>query len=217
MSRSTICIKPSEFISDRFIISDPKEIKIKNSFKMKISEIYYINDQNQPSDLYISLPTVVTYGPFPQYNFNSTSKNIKDISGYTISYQNEETNKLFQSIQNIISKKFKKCNIKPVFTKNKNGKETAYFNIKMNGENISTRFYSDKKCTKSIDGLDLVSKYGELTPMIHLRSIYFGAHGTSDYNCSLQINIAKAIFKEKQNIVPDFTSDGSDNEEEYEG
>src|SRR6266496_1701400 len=142
MSRSTICIKPSEFISDRFIISDPKEIKIKNSFKMKISEIYYINDQNQPSDLYISLPTVETYGPFPQYNFNSTSKNI--------------------------------------------------------------------------NGLDIVSKYGELTPMINIRSIYFGAHGSSDYNCSLQSNIAKAIFKEKQNIIPDFTFDGSDNEEEYE-
>src|SRR6266496_670054 len=122
MSRSTICIKPSEFISDRFIISDPKEIK----------------------------------------------------------------------------------------TKNKNGKETAYFKVKMNGENISTSFYSDNKCTKTID---IVSKYGELTPMINIRSIYFGAHGTSYYNCSLQINIAKAIFKEKQNIVPDFNFDDSDNEE----
>src|SRR6266581_912845 len=209
MSRSTICIMPSEFISDRFIISDPKVIKIKNSFKMKISEIYYINDQNQPSDLYISLPTVETYGPFPQYNFNSTSKNIKDISGYTISYSNEETNKLFQSIQKIISKKIKKCNIKPVF----NDKETAYLKVKMNSDNMVTRFYSDKKCIKTIDGLDIVSKYGELTPMINIRSIYFGSHGTSDYNCSLQINIAKAIFKEKQNIVPDFTFDDSDNEE----
>src|SRR6266496_5294302 len=120
MSRSTICIKPSEFIADRVIISDPKEIKTKNNFKMKISEIYYINDQNQHCDLYISLPTVETYGPFPKFNFNSTSKALKDICGYTISYSNEETNKLFQSIQKIISKKFKKCNIKPVFTKNKN-------------------------------------------------------------------------------------------------
>src|SRR6266496_4966374 len=213
MSRSTICIMPSEFISDRFIISDPKVIKIKNSFKMKISEIYYINDQNQPSDLYISLPTVETYGPFPQYNFKSTSKNMKDISGYTISYSNEETNKLFQSIQNIISKKFKKCTIKPVFTKNKNDKETAYFKVKMNGDNIATSFYSDKKCTKTIDGLDIVSKYGELTPMIHLRSIYFGSHGTSDYNSSLQISIAKAIFQEKKNITPEFNFDDSDNEE----
>ena len=106
-------------------------------------------------------------------------------------------------------KKFKKCNIKPVF----NDKKTAYFKVKMNGDSISTRFYSDKKCTKSIDGLDLVSKYGELTPMIHLRSIYFGSHGTSDYNCSIQINIAKAIFHEKQNITPDFNFDDSDNEE----
>src|SRR6266496_4293363 len=213
MSRPTICISPTEFKDDKLIISEHKEIKTKNDFKTKISEIYYINDQNEPCDLYISLPTVKTYGPFPQYNFNATSKALKDICGYTISYSNEETNKLFQSIQNIISKKFKKCNIKPVFTKNKNDKETAYLKVKMNGENISTRFYSDKKCTKTIDGLDIVSKYGELTPMIHLRSIYFGSHGTSDYNSSLQISIAKAIFQEKKNITPEFNFDDSDNEE----
>src|SRR6266568_6903552 len=181
MSRQSICIKPSEFNVDKLVISEAKELKTKGNLKMKISEIYYINDQNQPCDLYISLPTVETYGPFPLYNFNSTSKALKDICGYTISYSNEETNKLFQSIQNIISKKFKKCNIKPVFTKNKNDKETAYFKVKMNGDNISTRFYSDKKCIKTIDGLDIVSKYGELTPMINIRSIYFGSHGTSDY------------------------------------
>src|SRR6266568_2051370 len=217
MSRQSIFISPTEFKSDKLVISEPEQIKTKKNFKMKISGISYLNNKDEPCDLFLSLPNVETYGPFPQYNFKSTSKNMKDISGYTISYSNEETNKLFQSIQNIISKKFKKCNIKPVFTKNKNDKETAYFKVKMNGENISTSFYSDKKCTKTMDGLDIVSKYGELTPMINIRSIYFGAHGSSDYNCSVQINIAKAIFKEKQNIVPDFTFDGSDNEEEYEG
>ena len=118
MSRPTICISPTEFKVDKLIISEHKEIKTKNNFKMKISEIYYINDQNQPCDLYISLPSVETYGPFPQYNFNSTSKNIKDISGYTISYSNEIVNKLFQDVQKIVSKRLKKCNIKPVFTKN---------------------------------------------------------------------------------------------------
>ena len=110
-------------------------------------------------------------------------------------------------------KKFKKCHIKPVFTKNKNGKETAYFKVKMNGENISTSFYSDKKCSKTIDGLDIVSRYGQLTPMIHIKSLYFGTHGSSDYNCSLQINIAKAIFKGKQNIIPDFILDDTDNDD----
>src|SRR6266496_3334682 len=209
MSRPTICISPTEFKVDKLIISEYKEIKTKNNFKMKISEIYYINDQNQPCDLYISLPSVETYGPFPQYNFNSTSKNIKDISGYTISYSNEIVNKLFHDIQKLISRKFKKCNIKPVF----NDKDTAYFKVKMNGDNIATSFYSDKKCTKSINGLDIVKKYGELTPMIQIRSIYFGSHGTSDYNSSLQISIAKAIFHEKQNITPDFNFDDSDNEE----
>ena len=148
MSRPTICISPTEFKVDKLIISEHKEIKTKNNFKMKISELSYLNNKNEHCDLFLSLPTVETYGPFPKFNFNSTSKNIKDISGYTISYSNEIVNKLFQDVQKIVSKRFKKCNIKPVFTKNKNGKETAYFNIKMNGENISTSFYSDKKCTK---------------------------------------------------------------------
>src|SRR6266496_6087208 len=109
MSRSTICIMPSKFKVDKLIISEHKEIKTKGNFKMKISEVSYLNNKNEHCDLFLSLPTVETYGPFPQYNFKSTSKNIKYISGYTISYSNEETNKLFQSIQKIISKKFKKC------------------------------------------------------------------------------------------------------------
>src|SRR6266496_4131199 len=212
MSRQSICISPTEFKSDKLVISEPEQIKTKKNFKMKISGISYLNNKDEPCELFLSLPNVETYGPFPQYNFNATSKALKDICGYTISYSNEETNKLFQSIQKLISRKFKKCNIKPVF----NDKETAYLKVKMNGDSISTRFYSDKKCTKSINGLDIVKKYGELTPMIQIRSIYFGSHGTSDYNCSLQINIAKAIFKEKQNIIPDFILDDTDNEEEYE-
>ena len=85
MSRQSICIKPSEFNVDKLVISEAKELKTKGNLKMKIAEISYLNDEEEPCDLYISLPTVETYGPFPQYNFNSTSKNIKDISGYTIS------------------------------------------------------------------------------------------------------------------------------------
>src|SRR6266496_6114970 len=212
MSRQAICINVRDFNIDNLVISGAREIKTKENIKMKVADIFYLNDQEEPCDFYISLPKMNTYGPYPQYKYGLSSKNLKDICGYSIAYQNEETNNMFQSIQKLISTKFNKYNIKPVF----NDKETAYFKVKMNGDSISTRFYSDKKCTKTIDGLDLVSKYGELTPMIHLRSIYFGAHGSSDYKCSLQIIIAKAIFKEKQNIVPDFTFDGSDNEEEYE-
>src|SRR5467141_1415653 len=216
MWKPAICINVTKFNVNKLVISEPKQIKTKNNFKMKISEISYQNDKNEPCDLYVSLPTVDTYGPFQMYNYSSTSKAAKDICGYTVSYSNNQVNKLFQSIQKSISKKFKKCNIKPVFTENKNGKETAYFKVKMNGENIYTRFYSDKKCSKTIDGLDIVSKYGELTPMINIKSIYFGTHGSSDYNCSLQIYIAKAIFKEKQNIIPDFNLVDSEEEEENE-
>ncbi len=209
MSRQAICINVRDFNIDNLVISGAKEIKTKENIKMKVAEISYLNDQEEPCDFYISLPKMNTYGPYPQYKYGLSSKNLKDISGYTISYQNEETNNMFQSIQKLISTKFKKCNIKPVF----NDKDTAYFKVKMNDDNIATRFYSDKKCTNSINGLDIVKKYGELTPMIQIRSIYFGSHGTSDYNSSLQISIAKAIFQEKQNITPDFNFDDSDNEE----
>src|SRR5258708_12961352 len=173
MSKTAICIDVTEFNVDKLVISEPWEIKTKNNFKMKISEISYQNDKNEPCELFFSLPTVEAYGPFPMYNFKTNSKASKDICGYTISYSNQEVNQLFQSIQKSISRKFKKCNIKPVFTKNKNGKETAYFKVKMNGENIYTRFYSDKKCSQPIDGLDIVSKYEELTPIINIKNIYF--------------------------------------------
>jgi len=216
MSRSTINIIAKNFNFDKLVISDSMEIKTKAGFKMKVAEISYLNDNNKPCDLYISLPKVETYGPYPQYPFNSTSKNSKDICGYTISYQHKEIKKLFQAIQKVVSKKFKKCNIKPVFTKNKNDIETAYFKLKMNGVNISTKFYSDNKCSKTINGLDIVTTYGELTPMIHVRSLYFGAHGSTDYNCSLQINLAQAIFKETQSNIPAMSIDSEEEQEQEE-
>ena len=209
MSRQAICINVRDFNIDNLVISGAKEIKTKENIKMKVADIFYLNDQEEPCDFYIPLPKMNTYGPYPQYKYGLSSKNLKDICGYSIAYQNEETNNLFQSIQKLISTKSKKYNIKPVF----NDKDTAYFKVKMNDDNIATSFYSDKKCTKSINGLDIVKKYGELTPMIQIRSIYFGSHGSSDYNCSLQISIAKAIFQEKKNITPDFNFDDSDNEE----
>jgi len=84
----------------------------------------------------------------------------------------------------------------------------------MNGIDIATQFYSNNKQTESLDGLDTVSKYGTLTPMIHIRSIYHGAHGSTDYNASIQTFIAKAIFKEKPSSTPDLIVE-DDDEEEY--
>jgi len=43
--------------------------------------------------------------------------------------------------------------------------------------------------------------------MIHIRNIYHGNHGLTDYNASIQINIVKAIFEEKQFLIPDFDFD----------
>src|SRR5882757_4538339 len=123
-----------------------------------------------------------------------------------------KTQKISVDIQYHIS--IKKLNIKPVFTKNKNDIETAYFKLKMNDANISTKFYSDNKCSKTINGLDIVTTYGELTPMIHVRSLYFGAHGSTEYNCSLQINLAQAIFKETQSNIPAMSIDSEEEEEQ---
>ena len=74
-------------------------------------------------------------------------------------------------------------------------------------------FYSDKNCTKANDVLDIIANYGILTPMIHVRSTYYGAHGSSDYNASLQINVAKAIFEEKRDAILGFILDDSEDED----
>ena len=212
MSRLTICINAKDINIDKFDISEQKEIKTKNNIKMKIAEIGYMNDNNEICDLYIILPTVETFGPHPQYIFGST-KTLENINGYTIAYSNKDISKLFKTISKLCSKQFKKCNIKPVFVKNKDDKEIAYLKLKMIGDKIATMFYSDKMCRKSINGLDLVSKFGTLTPMIHLRSIYFGAHGTLEYNASFQLNIVKAVFQEKLSSLPNFTFEEEEEEE----
>src|SRR5271163_3520515 len=213
MSRSTICINATDFKADNLVLSDCKEIK-KGNLKLKISDISYLNEKNELCALYIQLEEVEAFGPFPQYDFNS-KKTVNDINGYTISYSNDEACKLFKNILKICSNKFKKANIKPVFMENKKNIKTAYFKVKMNDKNIATEFYSDKKCTKSIDGLDLVRKFGSLTPMLHLKFIYFGAHGTSEYNASLQMYISKALFiKKPRLIIPELTWSDDDEEDE---
>jgi len=85
---------------------------------MKLSDISYLNDKGEDCDFYIKLPTVETYGPYPQYKYDTSSKSPEDINGYTISYANEEACELFQKIKKICSKKVKKSNIKLVFTTN---------------------------------------------------------------------------------------------------
>ena len=214
MSRPTIRITPKTFNADKLVVSDIKEIKTKQGIKMEISEISYLNDNDERCDLYIQLPTVDTYGPYPQYkyNFSPTSKTLKDIVGYTISYSNEEVNNLFKKITKKCSTELKILKIKPVF----NNIDVAYFKIKMNGDDnkMLTEFYSDKKCSKTINGLEIVQKPGSITPMIHLKSIYHDAHGATDYKASFQINIVKAIFKKRALNIPEFDLDDTEEEEE---
>jgi len=216
--RQTICITPTQFREDKLIISKSQEIILKGNIKMKLSEISYLNDNNEPCNLYLSLPKVSTFGPHPQYKFGSASKTAEDVCGYTISYSNKNVFELFKLIHEICTKKIKKLELKPVFINNKHGFETAYFKIKMNEKNMCTTFYSDKKCIKKINGIELIGKYGECTPVIHLRNIYYGNHNSSEYNASLQMNIPKAVFIETPLYTPDpICSDDDDDlyEEEY--
>jgi len=208
--RPTICITAKQFNADKFKVSETKIFQTKSNMKLKFSEISYLNDKDEPCDLFITLPKVQTWGPYPQYSYNSTNKNPQNISGYTISYTNSETYRMFNEIKKICSNKNKKWQIKPVFSKNKNNNHVAYFKLKMNGTDISTEFFTDKKCTMSINVKDIISKYGNLTPMIHLRSIYFGSHGNTDFNASLQINIVKAIFQKIEANEPNFNFNDSD-------
>jgi len=84
----------------------------------------------------------------------------------------------------------------------------------MNGKYIATEFHSNKKCNIFINGLDIVSKYGTLRrPMIHLKHIYFGDHGTTDYNASLKIYINYAIFEVEKDSRPESILDDSDDGE----
>jgi len=121
MYRPSILITPKSFNADKLVISVSKDIRIKGDLSLKfteisLSEISYLNDSNEACQLFISLPTVETYGPYPQYNIYSTKKSSKDISGYTISYTNDEVIKLFKTIQKTVSKKWSKLNLKPVFS-----------------------------------------------------------------------------------------------------
>ena len=105
MNQLTINITPKSFNADKLVVSDFKEIKIKNGIKMKVSDISYENDNGETCQLYITLPTIETFGPYPQYVFNSNKKSSTDINGYTISYSNEVVNQLFKKkIQKICSK-----------------------------------------------------------------------------------------------------------------
>ena len=46
--------------------------------------------------------------------------------------------------------------------------------------------------------------------MIHIKSIYYGVHESTDYTVSIQIYLDKAIFEEKHFPTPDIRLDAND-------
>ena len=133
-----------EFNENKLIISELKDIKTKSGLEINILDISYLNGENEAWSLYLTLPTIETYGPYP-----------KSLYGYTITYSNENAAKLFKNIQKILSKKCKdyiqKINMKPVFSKNKKEINTAYFKLKMNDDDITTQYFTDKEQNKTIE------------------------------------------------------------------
>ena len=143
MTRPTICVKPQEFIESNVEIKEPKVYKSKyNNISATTSEILYRNDKGELCEFYIALPQVETFGPSPQYSFNSKVKSPDDIQGYTISYSNSELENIFESLYKVCTSKIKefakqnmikKCTLKPTFnrkTKLENGEKVAYFKLK---------------------------------------------------------------------------------------
>jgi hypothetical protein len=228
MSRPTICIKPLEFNELNLVINEPKVYQAKNSkIKMTTSDILYQNEKGELCNLFVKLPSVNTYGPSPQYDFNSKNKNTENIQGYTISYSHSEVEKMFEVInkvcQNTIndfakSNLIKKCTIKPEFNFKKSGEgaKVAYFKLntvrdyQSNLLTILTKM--SKNTNESIDPIETVSKYGTLTPMIQISKIYYGAHGNSEYGASIQSKVVRIKFIQISTTIPDFTS----SDEEYE-
>ena len=222
MSRPTICLKPQEFNELNLVINEPKVYQVKDSnIKITTSEILYKNNEGEICDLFVKLPSVETYGPSPQYDFNSKNKAQENIQGYTISYSNLIVEKMFEIINKVCQNKIndftkdkliKKCTLKPVFNYNKlgDGVKVAYFKlntVKNYQSNLLTILTKMSTYTKeSINPLETGSKFGTITPMIHISKIYFGAHGDSEYGASIQSKVVRLKFKEISNSTPDFTS-----------
>ena len=239
MTRPTICIKPQEFNESNLEIKEPKVYKSKyNNISTTTSEILYRNDKGELCELYIALPQVETYGPSPQYSFNSKVKSPDAIQGYTISYSNSEVENMFELLYKVCTSKIKefakqnmikKCTLKPTFnyrTKLENGEKVedtsknkvAYFKLKTSKNHLTNELailttMIDKRTKEELNPHDIISKPGLLTPMIRIMRIYFGAHGNTNYGASIQIEVPKLLFKHLSSNVPDFPDEDIDSDE----
>src|SRR6266536_6280425 len=204
MTRPTICIKPQEFNIELLELKEVEVYKPKDTnLTIETSDIMYLNDKSELSDLYLILPQIETYGPSPIYKFNSNIKSSENIEGYSISYSHPDAEKVFELITDVCQETIgKQYTLKPTFNhKNKveNGVKTrdelrpkvTYFKLmtfkdyKTNKLTISTKIY-DQKSKELIDPIDVVSKLGLIRPMVHVQKIYFGSHGNLWYNVSIE-------------------------------
>ncbi len=218
MARPAVCIRPQELNTELLEIKEPKVYKPRdNNLSIKTSEILYRNNKGELCDLYISLPQIETYGPSPINTFNSKIKSKENIQGYTISYSHQDVEKMFDSIhddfQNKINEIINNCKLKPIFNYRKNNlkvddkskPKVAYLKLKISKDCkiIETKMY-DLNSKQLIDPNTTISKFGLIKPMIHMSNIYFGSHGNSGYNASIQVKLVKAYFEEKSHELPDF-------------
>ena len=233
MSKLTICIKPQEFNESLIEIMEPSVYKPKASnIKITTSDILYRNNDGKLCNLYIALPSVEAYGPSPIYNFNSKMKTKENIQGYSISYSHSDVEKMFESLMKTCqdkinefakSKLIKKCILKPTFNYKNNSEDktkVAYFKLNTirDSESDVVKILTKMSSTSNepLNLIDTVSKYGLLTPMIHISKIYFGPHGNSEYGASIQIKVVRLRFSQKTTSVPDFpSSDEEEQDEEY--
>jgi hypothetical protein len=211
MSFPTICITPDQFDKNNLVVKELTTYR-KQNVAIKTSQILYRNGANDECLFYIALPKVSTYGPYPNKGFYSKPGD-DTIESYTISYSNEKTETLFKKIHDEITKKIslyqKKPKVKPIYLKNKTDNNVSYFKLKTIKENnklkITTKFY--KSQNKEIKPESIISKFGDLTPMIQIQNVYYGPHGTSEYNASIKIVVVKALFVVKESNIPDFPND----------
>ena len=64
---------------------------------------------------------------------------------------------------------------------------------------------TDPVAKKEIDPQDTISKYGTITPMIHISKIYYGSYGNSEYGASIQSKVVRMKFlANPTSNLPDF-------------
>src|SRR6266536_1137037 len=106
MTRPTICIKPQEFNIELLELKEVEVYKPKDTnLTIETSDIMYLNDKSELSDLYLILPQIETYGPSPIYKFNSKNKSSENIEGYSVSYSNPDVEKVFDAINKVCQEK----------------------------------------------------------------------------------------------------------------